>query len=73
MTKLKTPPQPKPAVIEEAGHVPADAPELEAGRIVDRLLGGELTRAQADRALEPLGFGFCRQCFEYRAVIHEHR
>ena len=70
---LKTPPLPKPELIEEPSLVPADAPELEAGRIVDRLLSGELTRAQADQALEPLGFGFCRQCFEYRAVIHEHR
>jgi hypothetical protein len=72
--KIATPPPlPKPELIEEPSVVPADAPELEAGRIVDRLLNGEFTRAQTDVALEPLGFGFCRTCFAYRAVVHECR
>jgi hypothetical protein len=50
-------------------EVPANAPEILAGPIVAKLMDGELTRAQADAALAPLGYLFCRTCFAY---LEEH-
>jgi hypothetical protein len=42
--------------------VPADAPELQASRIVGKLLTGDVTRAKAEEQLEGLGYGFCPHC-----------
>jgi hypothetical protein len=51
--------------------VRADAPELQASRIVGKLLAGDVSRAKTEEQLDALGYVFYRNCWAHRKLEYK--